>query len=318
MNIREVLRRINFKIGNLDNIQGKAINNIMPIRYVVDELNSQLRQYANITKGIQDVYSFPLESNTPLVKAPDLALRSKGYKYIYVISRGTIFPCDIRNQRDVYPVFRYSPVNGITNWVMPWNEGNKQYLSLFPTNNVTCNITKLSTAISKTDTTIYIDSTNGLIARNGRITIGDEKIIYESADANILYGCIRGAEDTIISSHAEGDIVKENNVVIFYSRLPKAIVVYDDDFISEDIYNRELEIIEEHLEGIIKATAYNLLVKLDPERAGIYKIDYDTLYLQYKDDITKGYSRMRQGTNIRMPFDMNEGGTPFGANFIGY
>jgi hypothetical protein len=318
VNIREVLRRINFKIGNLDNIQGKAINNIMPYRYIVDELNSQLRQYANITKAIQDVYSFPLESNMPFVKAPELALRSKGYKYIYVISRGTIFPCDIRNQRDVYPIFRYSPINGITNWIMPWNEGKNQFLALFPTNNVARQLKKLTTSISKDDTTIYLDSTDGLIARNGRVTIGDEKIVYEQATSAVLYGCVRGAEDTEAVNHIQGEDVRENNVVVFYSRLPKSIIVHDDNIVPEDILNRELEIIEEHLEGIIKATAYNLLVKLDPERAGIYKIDFDALYVQYKDDISKGYSRIRQGTNIRMPFDMNEGGVPYGANFFGF
>ena len=60
MNVREALRRINFKIGNMDDITGKAVNPIIENRYIVDELNSQLRQYANQTKGIQDIFSFSL------------------------------------------------------------------------------------------------------------------------------------------------------------------------------------------------------------------------------------------------------------------
>jgi len=318
MRVREALSTLNFKIGKPDDFQGRALNSIIPNRNIVHEFNTQMQQYANVTKGINDVFSFPLYVDTPVVEAPELALRSEAYYYMYVVSRGTIFPMDMRNQRDVYPIFRYNPIKGITNWLMPWNEGKKQYLGVFPMNNVTPSTTTLTSDVDKVDTTIPVVSTNGYINNNGRITIGNEKISFGYKDQTNFYNCIRGLEMTEAVNHLTSATVTENNVMLFYSRLPIPIVIQDKEFIDPEVLDRELEIIEEHLEGIIKLSAYNLLVKIDPERALIYKVDSTELYDQYRRDIKKGYYRGRTGVNTRNPYAMNESGVPFGPNFVGY
>ena len=101
MKLYEALRRINFKIGTLDDITGRAINNIVETRYIIDELNTQMFQYANKTKGIQDTYSTITKLNEPIIKAPEKALRSCSYLFAEVIVDGKIFPLDVRGTNNV-------------------------------------------------------------------------------------------------------------------------------------------------------------------------------------------------------------------------
>uniref|UniRef100_A0A6M3IY67 Putative baseplate protein n=1 Tax=viral metagenome TaxID=1070528 RepID=A0A6M3IY67_9ZZZZ len=318
MNVRETLRRINFKIGTLDDISGRAINPIIPNRNIIDELNMQMVNYANITKGIQDIYSFPLETNTPFIEAPVLSLKGSSYFYAYIVSRGTIFPMDFRAQRDVFPVFNTSPIQGISNWMMPWEAGKKSYLTLFPMNSITRQSSVLTNPIAKDDTTIPVAASSGFISTNGRLTIGSEKILYSYKDSTNFYGCVRGVEMTTAVKHDTNSDVLENNVMLFYARLPIKIEVFDDNIIEKATLDHEIEIVEEHLNGIIDAIAYSLLIKIDPERAKVYKVDADALYSQYKLDVKKGSAANKNGTNFRMPYPINEGGIPYGANFVGY
>lgn len=316
MRVREALERINYNVGSLDDVTGKAINPIVTNRIIIYQLNTQLQQYANITKGIEDVYSFPLESNTPFVEAPELALRSESYAYGYVISRGTIFPIDMRSPRDVLPRFRVNPVMGITNWFMAWHAGRKKFLSMFPMNSVTRVTTNLTSEIKADAVTIPITSSTGLINNHGRVTIGSEKILYERKDATNLYGCVRGVEQTTASYHPTNEVVYENNVILFYARLPVPIIIRDDSLIEKTTLDREIEVVDEHLEGVLKAVSYNILVKVDPERASVYKMDYNDLYGQYARDIKKGHWRGRQGTGIR-GVGGSENGQPYGS-VLGY
>lgn len=315
MILEEVLRRIKFKIGTTDDISGRAINPIVNNRNIIDELNSQIRQYANITKGIQDVYSFPLTSNQIFVNAPPLALRSESYFHLYVIVTGVIFPMDMRGARDVYNTFITNPVTGIPNWILPFNEGNSQKFGIFPKNSNSPQTTTLTSAIDKDDTTIPVASTTSFIANNGRITIDSEVIKYQYKDTTNFYGCVRGEELSTAIEHVNSSTVTENNVVIHYSRLHQPIIVNDDDAITQDILARDVEVVDEHMEGIIKAVAYNLLIKIDNERAVPYKLDYTTLYKQYEEDIAKNYYRGRSGTNITSPSTTSEAGIAYGLNY---
>jgi len=312
MILQEILRRIKFKIGTTDDISGRAINPIVNNRNIIDELNSQIRQYANITKGIQDVYSFSLNQNQIFIDAPSLALRSESYFHLYAIVNGVVYPMDMRGTRDVYKNFPTSPVTGIPNWFLPFNEGNSSKFGVFPMNANAPNTNTLTADVSLTDTTLNVNSTTGFIANNGRITIGTEKIKYQYIDATHFYGCVRGEEMTNIALHSTADTIYENNIVMHYSRLHIPIIVNDDDSITKEILARNIEVVDEHMEGIIKAVAYNLLVKIDNERANIYKIDYKTLYEQYKDDISIGYYRGRLGVGITQPSMQNERGNAYG------
>lgn len=317
MKLKDAYERIAFKVGTMDDASGRSLNPIVPNKVLINELMDQMRSYANITKGIQDVYSFPAYRIAGIYNAPPLALRSQAYFFAYVIVNGTIFAMDIRGARDVYTNFRVSPVYGIVNWIMPWNMGHTAALGTFPNTSSDPHAATLTAAIKFDDTTIPVDSTSGFIAKGGRLTIDDEKILYELKDATNFYGCIRAVEQTTAANHAiTTDGVIENNVMLMYSRLPIPIVLTNSDLIPSPTLGMELDPCDEHMEGIIKATAFNLLVKIDPNRAMVYKIDAEELYDQYKSDILKGYARNRQNVNLRMPDAASELGVPYGTNLM--
>ena len=169
MKLYEALRRINFKIGTLDDITGRAINNIVETRYIIDELNTQMFQYANKTKGVQDTYSTIANYNEPIIQAPKKALRSCSYIFAQVIVDGKIFPLDVRGVNNVLNNFTINPYSGITSWLMPFGQGKNQMLGLYPTNSTSANVTKLTKSISPKDTTIEVKSTKGFIRNSGRL-----------------------------------------------------------------------------------------------------------------------------------------------------
>ena len=307
MKLYEALRRINFKIGTLDDITGRAINNIVETRYIIDELNTQMFQYANKTKGIVDTFSTQLNPDKTFIKAPKMALRSQSYLFGQLIVDGRIFSLDIRGKNDTLNNFVISPFQSITSWLMPFSQGKTQYLGAFPTNSTSANITKLTNQVLSTDTTIEVETTKGFIKTFGRLQIEDETILYEYCDDTKFYGCVRGIEDTEAKNHASNTDVTHCNLILYYARLPKKIEVYDDNFVSEETFNREIEVCEEHMEGIIKIVAYNIIMKLDNSRAGQYKVDADELFEQYEADIRKAYSNIRKGANVREPYIAQSG-----------
>ena len=313
MKLEEALRRINFKIGTLDDITGRAINNIIETRFIIDELNTQMFQYANKTKGVQDTYSMVINYNEPIIQAPKNALRSCSYIFAYVIVDGKIFPLDVRGTNNVLNNFTINPYNGITSWLMPFAQGKKQYFGAYPTNSTSAQKTTLTNDILSTDTTIEVESTKGFIRNSGRLKIGAETIMYQYCDDKKFYGCVRGIEGTQADNFKSGTQVTHCNLILFYAKLPEKIVVQDDNFVSQETLNKELEIVEEHLEGIIKIVAYNLILKLDNTRASQYKIDSEELFSQYEADIRKGYSKIRKGANVRNPY-ISQSGYPAYTN----
>lgn len=313
MKLYEALRRINFKIGTLDDITGRAINNIVETRYIIDELNTQMFQYANKTKGIRDTYSTIINHNEPIIKAPKNALRSCSYLFGEVIVDGKIFPLDVRGTNNVLNNFTVNPYNAITSWLMPFAQGKTQYLGAYPTSSTSATVTKLAVDILSTDTEIEVESTKGFIRNFGRLKIGTETIMYQYCDETKFYGCIRGIEGTTPQNFEENTDVTHCNLILYYAKLPEKIEVYDDNFVSEETLNKELEIVEEHLEGIIKLVAYNLILKLDNTRAAQYKVDSEELFAQYETDIRKGYENIRKGANVRSPY-MSQSGYPAYTN----
>ena len=313
MKLFEALRRINFKIGTLDDITGRAINNIIETRYIIDELNTQMFAYANKTKGIRDTYSTTLNYNEPIIHAPKNALRSCGYFFAEVIVDGKIFPLDIRGTNNVLNNFTINPYTGITSWLMPISQGKEQWIGAYPTNSTSASITTLTKPIISTDTEIEVADTKGFIREFGRLKIGTETIMYQYCDKTKFYGCVRGIEGTKAEDYEAGTEVIHCNLILYYAKLPEKIVVYDDNFVSQETLDKELEIVEEHLEGIIKIVAYNLILKLDNTRAAQYKVDADELFSQYEADIRKGYSAIRKGANVRNPY-ISQSGYPAWTN----
>jgi len=219
----------------------------------------------------------------------------------------------VKGARDVFPNFPNNPVNGITNWLMPWNAGHSTYLSGFPNTGTSALATTLTGDINASVTTLPVTSTTGFINNFGRVTIGTEKILYEYKDSTNFYGCIRGAEQSTAATHTSADAVTENNVILFYSRLPVDIQI-TTTAIPAGTLAMVLEPCDEHMEGIIKAVVFNLLLKIDMDRAREFKLDYEAKYQEYASDIRKGYGKIQQNVNIRSPFSSNESGVAYGTN----
>ena len=314
MIVTTALRRINFRAGTLDDIQGKSINKIFSNLQIMDELDTCLTNYARITKGIQDVYSFPLLRQTPFIQAPQYALRSEAYHFIGYIANGTIFGCDMRGIPEVYNTFRFSPMQGISNWIMPWSSGHSQYLSVFPMSGTSPRTTTLNGSITAADTTITVAATTGFVNNHGRITIGSEKILYTYKDTTHFYGCVRGMEMTTAAVHNSAVAVTENNIFLHYSRYSAPLTINSDDTIPTAVANTVLDPCEEHMLGIIDAVAYQLILKYDANRAAPYKIDWEKLFAEYELEIMRGYYSGRQGAGVREAFPSFETGMPFGTN----
>ena len=322
MLVSEAYSLITWNIGTPDDSSNRAINAQCTNKVILLKLQEQLQSYANITKGITDVYSFPQNQNITFTPAPALALRSQGYFFGYVVVNATRFPFDFRGSNDALNTFRTAPIQGIMNWVMPWNAGHTQYLTAFPKSSTNAKTTTLTADITAASTTIPVASSAGYIADFGRLTIGTEKILYQYKDATNFYGCERGVEQTTAATHTSGDTVTENNVILLYARLPVSVALTNpaSDTIPSNILNMVLEPCDEHMEGIINIVSSKLLNKIDSERAKAYLIEYDQtgipmVYMQYKKEIARGYGKTRQYVNVRDPF-LNESGQSYGSNLL--
>lgn len=311
MDLNSALLRIKFKIGSMDDINSKAVNPLISTSNLLYELNAQMIHYAVKTRGIHDIFSLGVTTNDQFISGPQYALRSQAYRFALLIVNGYLQPLDIRGQNDVTSIYRFSPLRGIGSWLSVINEVNDQRIYFHPMPGISYHTTTLSSGITSSDTTIPVASTASFIATGGRITIGSEKIMYEYKDATNFYGCVRGLELTTAASHSSSVTVSENNLIINYSRMPVPLTITDTP--SPTALNAELEIVDDHIEGLCDVVAYNLLIKIDPQRAVAYKIDGEKLFEQYKMDIAKGHGKTRAGTNVRDPF-MSESGVPFLGN----
>ena len=314
MKIVDALETLRFYTGTVSDITGKSVNALFTNKILVQQLNFALDEYARSTKAIEDIYSFPLDTNTSFVSAPPLALRSESYRAILYILNGRVFPGDMQTFSNVYRNFPVNNIVGITTWYMPWGTTVDDRLYVFPLNSTAGHTTTLNGALTAVATTIPVVSTTGFLTKNGKVTIGDEKIHYQYVDATHFYGCQRGQEQSVASSHNTASTVSENNVWLFYSRLHTPITTIGTT-LTEAMQDKELELPEEHIETVLKYAAYNLIVKVDPTRASAYKVDWVAFMEQCKQEIRKGRSRMKAARNIR-DLTSSESSTNFGMNMF--
>jgi len=83
-------------------------------------------------------------------------------------------------------------------------------------------ITTLSPGIGATNTTITVLSTVGF-GGIGYLTIDNEIIQYTGTTPTTFTGCVRGACNTVAASHSNLAAVTWNDIVLYYTRLPKII-----------------------------------------------------------------------------------------------
>lgn len=299
--VQNVIDRIRFNTATENELIGKAANELFSNKNIVASLKFALDDYAKTTKALQAIYSFPMEAQVAVVNEPPYILRSEGIRQVLWFINGYGYQLNEQNLNNTYGNFP-TPIQGLPKWFNYWNDT----ITFYPQNGNGYNCTSVKYDIEIDDTVITVDNTSGFPIKNGRITIDNEKIKYEYKDGTHFYNCTRGIEDTEITTHDYGACVKENNVWIYYHRLHFDIPVNPDDTIQQEVLNKDVLLVDEHVEIICDYASYKLLSKVDAERASYYKRNYEEWLLQAKRDIVKGRSRIQKTGWIREPFEFEK------------
>ena len=299
--VQNIIERIRFNTATENDLIGKSANELFSNKNIVATLKFALDDYAKTTKALQTIYSLPVDSNVAVIEEPKGILRSEGIRFFVWFINGYAYPIAEQNLNNTYGNFP-CPVQGLPKWFNYWNDT----ITFYPQNGNGYNTTKTTEEIKIDDTVLNVENTSGFPAKNGRITVNNEKIKYEYKDATHFYNCTRGIEDTEIAVHSTDTEIKENNVWIYYHTLHFDIPVNPDDTIKQEVLNKKMLIVDEHVEIICDYASYKLLSKVDAQRASYYKVNFDEWLKQAKRDIIKGRSRIQKTGWIRQPFEFEK------------
>ena len=299
--VQDVIERIRFYTATENELIGKAANELFSNKNIVGQLKFALDDYAKTTLALQDIYSLPMNGLVAVIKEPPYILRSEGIRFVDWWINGMNYPLNEQNLNNTAANFPVH-IQGLPKWFSYWNNQIKFY----PQNSQKYNETKLTADVGINDNTISVDSTSGFLAKNGRITIDDEKIEYEYKDDTHFYNCTRGIEDSEVSVHETNANVLENNLWIYYHRLHFDIPVNPDDSIKQEVLNKKMLIVDEHIEVICDYATFKLLSKVDTDRASHYKVNFNEWLRQAKRDIVKGRSRVQKTGFIREPYQFEQ------------
>ena len=304
MLIKDAISRIRFQTNTNDDNTGRNANALFSNKNLVAQFQICLDQYATFTKAIQDIFTYPLGKAVRSITGPTDIIRGQGYRFIYLWRNGFRHNINIKPLNFVNSRFPRQTISGIPQFVSLWNDE----IYFYPDADSAHSSTTLNGEISESATDITVTSTTNFPNQNGRITIGPEKIRYESKTATQFLNCSRGMENTTAQLHETTSTVKENNLMIFYHRMVKKITVDDSDVVFPEDMSRELPIPEEHMISIIDLTTYMLLQKIDASRAEPYKIDAAGFLKMAKEDIEYGQSDITSGRMITSPFSWEVSG----------
>ena len=309
MLVSDAISRIRFQTNTNDDNTGRNANALFSNKNLVAQFQICLDQYAAFTKGIEAIFSYPLGLNVRSINGPSDVIRSEGYRFIYLWRGGRRYSLNIKELNYTQTRFPYQTYSGIPQYVSIWNDE----IYFYPDSSTNYLTATLASELSITGTTITVDSTTNFPEQNGRLTIGTEKILYQSKNDTQFLNCTRGIENTTAALHDAGSTVNENNLMIFYNKRVKKISVDDNDVIFPEDMARELPIPEEHMISIIDLTTYMLLQKIDAVRAEPYKIDAAQFLRLAKEDVEWGRSNITSGLMISQPldFEVNNTGVTF-------
>lgn len=299
--VQNVIDRIRFNTATENDLIGKSANELFSNKNIVAQLKFALDDYAKYTKALQAIYSEPIDRDVAVMNEPPSILRSEGIRFFVWFINGYAYPITEQNVNNTYGNFPL-PTQGLPKWFNYWNDT----ISFYPQNGNGFNCTNLAYDVAIDDTVIKVNNTSGFPAKNGRVTIGKEKIKYEYKDEKHFYNCTRGIEDTEITPHDYSACVKENNVWVYYHRLHFDIPVNPDDTIQKEILDKKMLVVDEHIEIICDYASYKLLSKVDAERASYYKVNFSDWLKEAKRDIVKGRSRTQKTGWIREPFEFEK------------
>jgi hypothetical protein len=298
MLVSDVIDRINTAISDEDST--KSTSSLFTNKRKVNQLKNALDVYASTTKGIEDIFSTPVNTSSRVVAGPTDAIRSEAYRLAYIWRDGRKNAMNFKDLNYVTTEFPYNTYAGIPRFFNVWNNE----ITIYPDSNSSAQTTTLNGAINDSATTITVASTNSFPDLNGRITINNEKIRYTAKTATTFTGCTRGIENTTAASHSNSDTVTHNNFELFYRKKHFVISVDANDTISPTDLAKEMEIPDEHIESIIDLVAYRLLILIDDyARADRYKIDAAAFYKQAANEIQAGYGDVVKGKMIGHAYD---------------
>ena len=306
MLVSDVIQLIQDCVSTASDLTNRSVKPLFSNGRICRQLKFALDKYALFTKGIEDYYSLPVGQNTPSILLPDDAIRSEAIRFIVWFINGYAYPINTTNLNNTWGNFPV-PLQGLPRSANIW----KDRINFYPQNSSGFNTCILSNNIGATDTVITVNNkstgvfgTSGFPAKNGRLTINNEIIEYQYIQNGSFYGCSRGVEETTASPHTAGIAINENNVWVYYYRLHFPIVADSTtDIIPNDVLNTQMLVSDDHMETIVKYTAYNLLSIIDVQKAASFKVDFEEWLKQAKYDIYKGRSIISKSSNIRDPFE---------------
>jgi len=296
--VKDAVELIRFKTQTVNQLQGKAINQLFSNGDLIRQLQFALDEFARKTKCIEDIFSVTITNQEQFIALPPLILRSKGFRFMVVYLNQLAFPIDIQNLNNVYSTFPLNNYTGIPSWALPWGTTDQQQIMFFPRLSQSANVTTISSNYTPGDMVINVASTAGFLQINGRITVGSHKIRYQKVTATSFIGC-QTVEQTEDTAHSSGESVSQNNVWIFYYRLHSTIPINSETRIDDNVAALPLEIPNEYMNGICDETAYQLIKKIDVQRAEAYKVDYETFIKDAEWDINQGRSSIKKTGRIR-------------------
>lgn len=295
--LKDVVKIIRNNTSTLAELNGKSLNSLFTNQFLISQLNLALSTYSDSTKAIEDFYSLPFGA-TEFIEAPPLALRDESYRYAIIWLGNLKYIIDATDMNRLNNVFRYQTLSGIPRWFLGWKD--KIYIN--PINMQGFKTTTLAADISYSDTTITLTDASTFIPYQGRITIGNEKILYAYKTGNVFYGCERGIEQTTAVNHIAADAVNENNLWIFYRRLHEKFSTNDNDTIDESQMTKNLDVPDEHIKILTDYVSYMILQKIDPMRAAAYKVDFDRWLADITIKVQHGRAQTKKTGLIRDEF----------------
>jgi hypothetical protein len=307
MKLKDVLSRIRFSTNTTDDLSGKTVQSLFTNQSIIQQLKFALDKYASFTKALESTWSTQAWRTTALVTAPPQILRSKGLRFLFIYNKGLRYPLIEKDPNTIYANFYVQNIVGIPAWFLYFDNE----IHLFPINNLEPSVSTILTALSPTDTQITLATDITLALKDGRVTIGNEKILYKYKTGTTLFQCTRGIEDTIAEEHNAGDTITENNVHMLYYKMHWSFDVPNSDKIDAVWANKEMEIHDQHIEVICDYVAYKLLMKIDRERAEAYKINFDEWLENAKYDIQKGRTDINKTDDVRDGFWFERQSNPY-------
>ena len=111
MLVSDVIDRINTAISDEDST--KATSSLFSNKRKVSQLKNALDVYASTTKGIEDIFSTPVNTSSRVVTGPTDAIRSEAYRLAYIWRDGRKNAMSFKDLNYVTTEFPYNTYPGI-------------------------------------------------------------------------------------------------------------------------------------------------------------------------------------------------------------